>query len=417
MGQRRAATYREVFAVAEFRALFAAHLLSVVGDQFARVALAILVYRRTGSTTLTALTYALTFLPTLVAGPLLSGLADRYPRRRVMIIADLARAVLVAAMAIPGVPLVGLCALLVAVQMLAAPFNAGRAATLPTILEGDRYVVASGVITITYQFALLAGFATGGVLVAGIDPGGALLVDAATFLASAALVRFGLVDRPAVGAQASESESGGAESWWGRIGGGAALVWRDRRLRLLVALGSLGGFYVIVEGLAVPYAQRYGGGAGAVGLLLAASPAGAVIGILIINRVPPERRQRLLAPMAVGACLPLVGCVTKPGLVITIILWMLSGAFSSYQMVANAEFVRAVPDSRRGQAFGLAVTAVLVSQGLGVLATGIAAEVVDPAVVIAVAGALGAVVALLLGTAWGRLSAAVDAPTDNPSRL
>ena len=283
--------------------------------------------------------------------------------------------------------------------MLAAPFNAGRAAVLPTILEGDQYVVASGIITITYQFALLAGFASGGVLVAGIDPGGALLVDAATFLASAALVRFELADRPAAGVDGPEQES-----WLARIGGGAGLVWHDRRLRLLVALAGLAGFYVVVEGLAVPYADALGGGAGTVGLLLAASPAGAVIGILVLNRVPPARRQRLLVPMAVGSCLPLVGCLAMPGLTVTVLLWLVSGAFSSYQMVANAEFVRAVPDDRRGQAFGLAVTALLVSQGVGVLATGIAAEVVAPATVIAGAGAMGVVVALVLGRAWGRLS-------------
>ena len=111
MSEPRPARYRDVFAVAEFRALFAAHLLSVIGDQFARVALTVLVFARTGSAALTALTYALTFLPAIVAGPLLSGLADRYPRRTVMVVADVARAALVAVMAVPGVPLPVLAAL------------------------------------------------------------------------------------------------------------------------------------------------------------------------------------------------------------------------------------------------------------------------------------------------------------------
>jgi hypothetical protein len=79
------ASYREVFAVGEFRALFSAQALSYAGDQFAQVAIAILVYGRTHSAFLTALAY----LPPIAGGPLLSGLADLFPHRRVMIVCDL----------------------------------------------------------------------------------------------------------------------------------------------------------------------------------------------------------------------------------------------------------------------------------------------------------------------------------------
>src|SRR5687767_7421415 len=162
----RSATYGEVFAVPEFRWLWSAQLTSVIGDQLARVALAVLVFDRTGSAGLSALTYALTFLPDVVGGPLLSGLADRFPRRRIMVICDIGRAVLVALMAIPGAPLWILCALLIAVQLLASPFQAARAALLPAILTGDKYVLASSVSNITAQAAQLAGFVAGGTLVA-----------------------------------------------------------------------------------------------------------------------------------------------------------------------------------------------------------------------------------------------------------
>ena len=69
----------------EFRTLWAAEAQSVVGDQLAKVALAVVVYSRTGSAGLTALSYAAMLLPALVTGPLMSGLADAYPRRTVMI--------------------------------------------------------------------------------------------------------------------------------------------------------------------------------------------------------------------------------------------------------------------------------------------------------------------------------------------
>ena len=75
------------------------------GDQFAQVAIAILVYRRTHSLFLTALAYALTYLPPIAGGPLLSGLADLFPRRRVMIACDVLRVGTVGLMAVPGMPL------------------------------------------------------------------------------------------------------------------------------------------------------------------------------------------------------------------------------------------------------------------------------------------------------------------------
>jgi len=65
---RSRVTFREVFGVAEFRALWFAELFSIAGDQLARVALSVMVFRDTGSAALTGLTFALTFLPSLLGG-------------------------------------------------------------------------------------------------------------------------------------------------------------------------------------------------------------------------------------------------------------------------------------------------------------------------------------------------------------
>ncbi|WP_165554272.1 MFS transporter [Kribbella capetownensis] len=386
----RPATYGEVFAVTEFRWLWGAQLGSVIGDQLARVALAVLVFDRTGSAGLSAVTYALTFLPDIAAGPLLSWLADRFPRRRVMVWCDLTRAALVALMAIPGAPIWLLCVLLVAVQLLAAPFQSARAAMLPDILSGDTYVLASSVSNVTAQAAQLAGFVTGGTLVAAFGTSQALALDAATFLLSAVLVRLGVRDRPLPTATSSADRI----SWWGSLSAGARLVWGDRRLRYLIALACVAGFYVSVEGLAAPYAAVVGGGPLAVGLLLAANPAGQMVGMLLLTRLAPARRLALMGPLAVGSCLPLIACLIHPGLWVTVALWAVSGLCSSYQLAANASFVLTVPDAQRGQAFGLARTALIVSQGVGVLAAGAAADRWHPASVVAIAGALGTAVAL-----------------------
>src|SRR3954447_4596585 len=94
----------EPFAHVEFRAIWMTRGLSLVGDQLARVALAVLVFQRTGSAALTGLAYAATFLPYL-AGPVIAGTADRRSRKGILVALDLARAGAVGAMALPGVPL------------------------------------------------------------------------------------------------------------------------------------------------------------------------------------------------------------------------------------------------------------------------------------------------------------------------
>src|SRR3954453_11272221 len=78
-----------VFRVPEFRALWTAEVLSVAGDQLARLGLAVVVLQRTGSPAWSAVVYALTFLPALAGGVVLGPLADRFPRRSVMVVADL----------------------------------------------------------------------------------------------------------------------------------------------------------------------------------------------------------------------------------------------------------------------------------------------------------------------------------------
>ena len=151
--------YRDVFGVAEFRSLWAAQVLSVAGDQLAKVALTVLVYDRTGSAILAALTFAASFVPTFAGGLLLSGLADHLPRRGVMIGCDLIRMVLAAAMALPGTPLAILVALLFLITMIGAPFTSARAAIYPEILAGNRYVTGTAITLTTFQIAQVIGFA------------------------------------------------------------------------------------------------------------------------------------------------------------------------------------------------------------------------------------------------------------------
>jgi predicted MFS family arabinose efflux permease len=392
-------TYRALFGNPEFRALFFAHSVSIVGDQFARVALSVLVFDRTGSPAWTALTYGLTFLPDLVGGPLLSGLADRHPRRGLMVSVDLARMLLVAVMAVPNAPLWVVCVLLVGVQMIGAPANAARGALLPAVLGEDHYPAGQAVMQTVTQAAMVLGFAGGGALVAAIGTSGVLLADAGTFLLSSALVWWLVRPRPVPEAD-GPSGSAARRTWWTDLTHGAGLVWSDLRLRALVLFACASGFYIVGEALAVPYADALGGGAVAVGFMFAAYAAGAAAGMLLVARLPLPTRLRLLSPLALGACVPLVVCFTDPHLVLVVLLFVASGAGSAYQVIASTSFVLAVPDERRGQAFGLAVTALRVAQGLGVMLAGLAAEVAAPHQVVGIAGLLGVLAVLAIGWTW-----------------
>ncbi|HEX3753027.1 MAG TPA: MFS transporter [Streptosporangiaceae bacterium] len=201
----RGARFREVFGVAEFRALWTDQLLSVTGDQLARVALTVLVYDRTRSPLLAAVTFTASLVPNFFGGILLSGLADRLPRRGVTIGTDLVSGLLVAAMAVPGVPLALLIVLLAVVTMVGALFQAARAANMPDVLPGDPYVLGTAVTITTIQFAQVLGFAVGGVTVAFLGLRASLLADVATSAASALITRIWVRARPAAPADAARA--------------------------------------------------------------------------------------------------------------------------------------------------------------------------------------------------------------------
>ncbi|MBP2321375.1 putative MFS family arabinose efflux permease [Kibdelosporangium banguiense] len=393
-----AATFRGTLAVGEFRAIWLAELQSVFGDQLARIALSVLVFERTNSASLPALTYALTYLPDLIAGPLLGGLADRYPRRAVMVTADVSRAVLVALMAIPGTPLAVLAALVVAVQLLNAPFTAAQAAILPNVLTDDRYEIGQSIRQVSGQAGQLIGFAGGGVMIGLLGAHRALAVNAISFAISALIIRFGVRPRQAAGTTERN------EPALHRLKAGVRTIWRDPRLRSLVTLAWLAGFVIVPEGLAVPYAAEIGGGPVTAGFLLAAHPAGIVIGASIWSRwVPADLRLRLVGLLALFAIVPLLGYAFKPGLIITMALLIISGACAAYQITAAATFMRLVPDAERGQAFGLAGAGLIAVQGIGLL-TGAVLVAVAGSASLTVAGiaAAGVVSAVPAALAWHR---------------
>jgi hypothetical protein len=318
-----------------------------------------------------------------------------------MVTCDLVRAALVAVMAVPGQPVAFLVVMLAVVQLLSAPFLAARGAVLPAALTGDRYLAGVMITRITVQLGQVAGFAAGATIVAAVGTRMALVADAATFLFSAALVRAGSrLHRPPAAPQ------GLATTWRGTLRAGFSLVARDPRLRSLVGLACVCGAWVVPEGLAVPYAAQIHAGTRAAGWLMAASPAGMVTGMLVLQRFPPRARTRLLGPLAVASCAALLPTGLAPVLAEAAVLWFASGVASAYNMITNALFVQNVPDHARGQAIGLAQAALRLAQGVGILGSGLLAQFMTAGMAIAATAAAGLILALAMAAAWSRATPA-----------
>lgn len=403
----RQATYRDVFAVREFRALFASLGTLIIGDSVRMLALSVLVYADTGSPLLAALAYVSGFLPHALGGSFLLALADRWPPRTLMIGYDLLRLAVAVVLAVGVLPPLGMLALVFAAGAFAPVSMAARTALLPELLDGDGYVLARSLFTIASGGTQVVGFAAGGLLLALVGPHGALWLAAATCVVSAAIVRLGLANRPArrpPGRSAGPSRGAVRETW--RVNG---RLLADRRIRgLLLAQWLPGVLMVGAEGAAVPYATALGAPSAA-GVLLMASALGMLIGDLVVGRfVRPDRREALTPWLAAVLGVPLLGFVLTPGPAVAAALLMAATFGFAYQLGLARRFLASVPEGHRGQAFGLAQTGTMTLQGLAVAAAGALGELASPGIVVAVAGAasLAATAAL-----WRQLSVDVRDPS------
>ena len=365
-------TYRAVLRDREFRGLLVSDGLSTLGDQIARIAVALLVLEWTGSALAASATYALSYLTWMVGGPLLSALPDRFPRRRVMVLCDLVRAALFTLLAVPGLPLWAVFVVLVVGGLLAPPNDAARSALLADLLDGERYVVANALNNVVGQVGQVLGFVLGGALVLGLGVRGALLVDAGTFVLSALVLQLLVRERP------YERLAAGATALSEAVAG-VRLVMGERRLRSLLGWGVLTACSVIAtEGLAVAVVHEQGGSPLLAGVLTAAAPVGFLLGSWLVLKVAPERREGLFPWLVLGSCLLLLlsPLVDDPRLLS--VLWILAGTGNALQLIANSSFVQAVPPHLRGRAFGFAGAVLFAAQGVTLLAAGGLAELVGP---------------------------------------
>ncbi len=389
--QTSRASYRDVFALREFSVIFAANIVSMLGTVVAAVALTVLVYEQTRSPALAAAVMALSFLPYLIGGTLLSAAVDRLPTRRALVACDLASAAVVAIMVAPGVPVAGLLVLLFANGLISPVYQGVRAAVLPEILPpGSPYVLGRALMRMVSQGAQIVGYGVGGLLLAVLSPRGALAADAATFAASALLVRLGTSQRPPRAAKA------GSMARDSLAGVRAALAHRPTR-RVLLFGWLIPACAVAPEALAAPYAVHIGQPARAAGFLLVGIPVGTVIADVLAARVFPARVQyRLIVPAGLLTFVPLAGFAVSPSLGLALALLVVSGLGSAWMAGMDGLLVATAPPALRSRALALSQAGLMFTQGTGFALWGIAGQYAPLPVVIPLAALAGAVAVILL---------------------
>ena len=385
----------------DFAMLTAGSTVSLFGDGFFFVALAWQVYAISNVPTALSIVGVAWTLPSVIFLLIGGALADRYDRRRLMIGADIIRALAIGAMGVLSVAGVieiwHICVLIAFVGVGDAFFNPASTAIIPDLVPDEGLPQANSLrATLQPLMMRLIGPAIAGFVVAGVGSGAAFLVDAATFIVSAFAVLL-VRKRP----MHVDPGAHGVRQTARQVREGLGFVRRTPWLwaTLLSAMLSLLVFYGPVETL-VPFLikNRLGLGPESLGVLFAVGGVGAIVtGVALGERGLPRKRITVMyASWSIGvALMAIYGVMTElwQALVATFFIHSL---FQVGQVIWVTLLQTLVPRRLLGR-----VTSVdwLVSTALvpvSFAATGPVAEAFGADVTMVAAALLGAVLMIML---------------------
>src|SRR3984893_15484083 len=173
-----------------FRRLWAAQIVSEIGDWFYTLSIYTLLLQLTGRASSVALALVLQVLPQTLVGPTVGVVNDRLHRKQVMIAADLVRfAVVLAMLLVRSRSMVWLVyPLLLAETIMAAFFEPARSSVIPNIAGESEVLIANTLSSATWSVNLLIGASVGGVVAAFFGRDVVFILNALSFLASAILI-------------------------------------------------------------------------------------------------------------------------------------------------------------------------------------------------------------------------------------
>jgi MFS family permease len=388
---------RTVLAQPDFRRLWAARTVSQWGDIFSFVALAILIYRLTGSGLGVAGVVVAEIIPVLLLAPIAGLVVDRLPRVQVMVAADVLRAALAGVLVVWHDDPMIVYAVAFGLSAGAAFFNPAANSVLPSVVADRQIVAANSAVWTAAVLSQVVIAPLAGGLVALVGPGWAFGLNAASFVVSALVLRgLRLVEPPGeVGRRRLLAEARE----------GVALVGRDRLLRAL-AIGQL--LAALSAGatsalLVVLAAEHLGAPANAYGILVGAIGVGAALGPTLLLRLiaDPRRPLYVFGPYVLRGLVDLILASVRSLPVAAAALAVYGVGTSTGAVTFNSLLQSHVTDRTRGRVFALMdllwQTGRLASLGVG----GLLADTVGVRAVYFLGGIL-LLLAAAVGFAAGR---------------
>jgi MFS family permease len=402
--------YSETFRNPGLRRLLLAGAGSIFGSWAYLVALAVYAYAQGGAGAV-ALIGVLRLIPAAVLAPFLATLADRFPRRLIMVVSDVLRAGLMAAATAAiagGAPAWTVYTLVTASTLAGGLFGPAQAALLPELASSPSELATANIASGTLEsVASFLGPAIGGFLLAATSPEVVFALNGVRFLWSAALVVGIRVAQPA-----AEPEGHAESTGLGTMEGFRTIL-RNRDVGVLIGLyaaqtlvaGAL-GVLVVVTAL-----DLLDGGPQAVGLLDSAMGIGGIVGA--VAALALTARGRLASDFGVG--LALFGAVVligfAPSLATAIGALAVVGIGNSLVDIAAITLLqRSVANEVLGRVVGIVEAVVLASLALGALVAPLLVHAFSTRTAIVIVGA--ALPALTLA-AWPQLRR-LDASTSAP---
>jgi hypothetical protein len=383
-------SFRRLAGIDEFRALLAAFVLHLSAGTLTKLTVSVVVFERSHSPLLSAIALASDTLPHLVGITFLLSIGDRVRPRRGLVVVSLIQALTVAVVALGRLPVAAIL-VVVLVSGIANPIGTAiRSAVLPDILgTGAHYLLGRAVLTMTSFVAQALGFAAGGVFVATIGTRAALSSAAAISLIAAAVLGFGLADRPR---RAALEGSAVRQTWKTNRQLVRQPAMRGLLLAHLAPLTLAGS----AQALFVPFAAQQGSTSVA-SVFFWAATAGSLTGYLLVGRLAgPALQASLSFPLALLQAVPLIAFAGGPAVAMAVGLCFLSAGGTAYHLGLQRWFVSLVPEGVRAQAFGLVYSGVPAIQGIGLTVAGALASVLSPARVIILFGLTSALSSVAL---------------------
>jgi MFS family permease len=356
-----------VFRNRRLRRLQLAGAGSTLGSWAYGVGLAVYAYHAGGARAV-GFVYFARFAAAAAFAPWLAVLVDRFSRRRVMVAADIARCILVAAMAVVAATTESVWVILVLAvlaSIVSTMFGPAQGALMPSLVDTPEELTASNAVMNTIaSIGMFLGPAIAGILVATTSVSVVFAVTAVTFLWSALCLAGVPADtRPTV----EEPQSIAAEL----LAGVRAIV-RVPALRIVVGLSSAQTLVAgVFEVLLVVYAfSLLHGGNGAVGWLNAAVGIGALLGVVAVAAL--TGRQRLAGDLGLGVILwgvPIaVAAIWPSSLALGLVLFGIIGLANTIVDVAGMTLLqRSADDEVLGRVFGILESLILGTIALGAL--------------------------------------------------